>query len=126
VVAKGVVKIGFACASRTLKEKDLPCSIGDSRGDFVKGRVLIRIEIGNLLFSKVSLLLWVVVPLLCNKGVEVLKKGAPILYNLWHAVPILKALSSLKEKLVNEIKAIIMYVLLWWLYTPIMKDRMAL
>jgi hypothetical protein len=112
VVTKGVVEIGLACASRTMKEKDLSCCVGNSRSDLVKGRVLIRIEIGNVLFSKVSLLLWVIVPLLCNKGVEILKNGAPISCDLWQAVPIMKPLPRLRKKLVNEIKTIIQYLLL--------------
>ena len=112
VVAKGIVKIGLACATSTLNKKDLPCSVGNCSRDSVKGRVLIRIKIGNLLFSKISLVQQIILPLLCNKRIEILNKGAPIPYNLWHAVPILKAFSSLNEKLVNEIKAIVMYVLL--------------
>jgi len=112
VIAKGIVEIGFACTSRTMKEKDLSCCVGDSRSDLVKGRVLIRIEIGNVLFSKVSLLLWVIVPLLCNKGVEILKDGAPISCDLWQRVPMLKPLPRLRKKLVNEIKTIILYLLL--------------
>jgi hypothetical protein len=74
--------------------------------------VLIRIETGNLLFSKMGLLLWIVVPLFCNKGIEILKKGAPIARDLWHAVPILKPLSSFNEKLVNKVEAIVLNVLL--------------
>jgi hypothetical protein len=112
MIAKGVVNIGLACASRTMKEKDLSCSIGDSRSDLIKGRALIRIEGGNVLFSKVSLLLWIIVPLLCNKGVQILKKGAPIPYDLWQTVSILKALSSLNKKLVDKVKAKILYLLL--------------
>jgi hypothetical protein len=126
MIAKGVVEIGLACTSRTMKEKDLSCRIGDSRRDLVKGRVLIRIEIGNVLLGKISLLLWIIVPLLSNKGIHVLKDGAPISCDLWHAVPILKSLPRLSKKLVDEIKAIILDLLLWWLLFSIMKDRVAL
>src|ERR1700755_3279798 len=112
MIAKGVVDICLACAPRTMKEKDLPCFVSDSRSDLVKGRALIRVESGNVLFSKGSQLLWIIVPLLCNKGVQVLKKGAPISCDLWQGVPILEALASLYEKLVNEEKAIVLYLLL--------------
>ena len=57
MIVKSVVEIGLACTSRAMKEKDLSCRIGDSRRDLVKGRVLIRIEIGNVLLGKISLLL---------------------------------------------------------------------
>jgi hypothetical protein len=57
MIAKGVVHIGLACAFRTMKEKDLSCSIGDSKSDLIKGRALIRIKSGDVLFSKISLLL---------------------------------------------------------------------
>ena len=49
MVAEGVVEVGLASASRTLKEKDLSCQVSDSRSDFIKSRVLIMIEVGNAL-----------------------------------------------------------------------------
>src|SRR6202789_2149404 len=112
VIAEGVVHIGFACASRTMKEKDVSCFVDDSSSDSVKGRALIRIKGSNVLCNKISLLQYIIVPLLRNKRIQILKKGAPIPYNLWQGVSILKALPSLNENLINEIKAIILNLLL--------------
>jgi hypothetical protein len=88
--------------------------------------VLIRVEIGNVLFNKFSLLLWIVVSLLCNKRAQILKDGAQISCDVWHKVPFLKMLPRLSKKLVDKIKAIILNLLLCWLCLPITKDRMVL
>jgi hypothetical protein len=50
--------------------------------------------------------------LLSNKRVQILKDDAPIPCDLWQGVPILKVLPSLNEKLINKIKAIVLYLLL--------------
>src|SRR6267154_4993324 len=122
MIAKGVVKIGLACASRTMKEKCLPCCIGNGRDNPIKGRVLIRIKIGNTLCCKGSLLLLVILSLLCNKGIWIMKNVPPVSHYLWHAVPILKPPSRLVKKLINKIETIVLDLLLCWLHISILKD----
>ena len=72
----------------------------------MKGSKLVRIEAGDALCSKLSLLLCVVVKLLCNKTVA--QQPSPVLYNLRHGGPILKPLASLRKELVNQVEAIIL------------------
>src|SRR6266436_2321097 len=122
MVAKSVVEICLACTSRAMKEKCLPCFIGDSQINPLKGRVLIRIEFGNTLCCKGSLLLLIVLSLLHNKGIWIMKNVSPVSYHLWHAVPILKPLSRLAKKLINEIKTVILNLLFCWLHVLILKD----
>ena len=69
VMAKGVVEVCLASASRPMKEKGLARSGSDSRNDSVKGSMLVRIEIGNTLGCKLSLLLSVVLSMFCKKRV---------------------------------------------------------
>src|SRR5260370_42102159 len=47
MVAESIVKIGFPCSPRTMKEKGLPCCISYSGNNPIKGRLLIRIELAN-------------------------------------------------------------------------------
>src|SRR5258708_12259406 len=76
--------------------------------------------------SKVSMVKQIIVPLLQNKGVQILKSSTPIPYHLWHGVPILKPLPRLRKKLVNKIEAIVMDLLLCWLWVPVMKNGVVL
>src|SRR5713101_243949 len=116
MVAESIVKIGFPYAPRTMKEKGLPCCISDSRNNPIKGRVLIMIKFCNTLCCKGSLLLLIILSLLSNKRVWVMKNVPPVPDDLWHAVPIIKPLSRLAKKLINEIKAIVLNLVLCWLH----------
>src|SRR5580698_5854224 len=122
MVAKSVVNISLACAPRTMKEKGLSCCIGNSSNNLVKGRMLIRIEIGNTLHCKGSLLLLIILSLLYNEGIWIMKNVSPISHHLWHAIPISKPLSRLAKKLINKIKAIVLNLFLCWLHISIVKD----
>jgi len=105
-----------------MKEKSLSSCVGDSRDNPIKGRVLIRIKISNTLCCKGSLLLLVILPLLCNKGIWIMKNVSPVSCHLRHAVPILKPPSRLPKKLINEIKTKVLNFILCWLNISILKD----
>jgi hypothetical protein len=113
MVAKGVVKVGLACASRTMKEKGLPCLIGDSRTDLLKGCVLSRIEPANMLLSKFCLIKCIIVQLLSKEWIP--NPGPPVPNNFWHAVPVPKVLARGSKKLIDEVKPIIMNLCLGWI-----------
>jgi hypothetical protein len=110
MVAEGVVEVCLACAHRTIKEEGLPCLVCDRRTDLLKNSLLSEI---NVLLCKSSLVLQVILQLLPEKRVP--SPGCPVSHNLWHAVPIMKPLSRLSKKLVNEIKPIILDIFLRWI-----------
>jgi hypothetical protein len=66
-IAESVVDIGLASFSRTMKEKALARVSVYSMHDLVKGRVLVRIEIGNALIFHLLLLILIIIFLLHEK-----------------------------------------------------------
>jgi hypothetical protein len=66
-IAESVVDIGLASSSRTMKEKALARVSVYSMYDQVKGRVLVRIEIGNTLICHLLLLILIIIFLLYEK-----------------------------------------------------------
>jgi hypothetical protein len=66
-IAESVVDTGLASSSRTMKEKALARVSVYSMHDLVKGRVLVRIEIGNALICHLLLLILIIIFLLYEK-----------------------------------------------------------
>ena len=105
-----------------MKEKGLFCCIGNGRYNLIEGRELVRIEIGNILCCKNTLLLLIILSLLCDKGIWIIKNVPSVSHHLWHAIPILKPLSRLVKKLIDKKETIVLDLLLSWLHISILKD----
>jgi hypothetical protein len=63
-LAESVVDIGLASSSRTMKGKALARVSVYSMHDLVKGRALVRIEVGNVLIFHLLLLILIIISLL--------------------------------------------------------------
>ena len=63
-----------------------------------------------MLLCQYALFILIVYMLLLNKTIA--HPGPPVLSKLWHGVPIPQPLASVGEKLINQIKAIVLDLLL--------------
>ena len=109
-IAKGIIEVGLASAPRPMKKEDLPCSIGDGRNDLVKCSSLIWVQFGNMLFCQSLLFIHIICMLLLD---EVIAQNGPLVHiRQWHSVPILQPPIGMREKLINQIKAQVLNLLL--------------
>jgi len=94
VIAEGVVEVGLASAPRPMKEEDVSWFIGDGKHDAVKGSLLIWVQVGHALDSICLLHFYIVIILLLDEVIA--QMVSLVLNHLWHGVPILQALASIR------------------------------
>ena len=110
-IAESVVDISFACATRTMEKEGLASLVGDCLHDFLEDSLLVCIEVVLMLCCQDCLLLHIIAALLCN--VTVVEVCIPILSDLRHVWPIFsERLSRELEKLINEVEAIILDIVI--------------
>jgi len=94
VIAEGVVEVGLASAPRPMKEEDVSWFIGDGKHDAIKGSLLIWVQVGHALVSICLLYFYIVSTLLLDEAIA--QMASPVSNHLWHGVPILQALASIR------------------------------
>src|SRR5882757_6552757 len=111
LIAESVVDISLACATGTMKKEGLASLVSDCLQDFLKDGSLIWIKAVLMLCCQDCLLLHIIAALLYN--VMVVEVCIPILSDLRHVWPIFsERLSRELEKLINEVEAIILNIVI--------------
>jgi hypothetical protein len=101
-----------------MEKESLASPVVDCMHDLIKYSALVQIESVPILCCQLCLLHRIIPALLCDE--TVFDVGFPILSDLRHIWPIpLEGLSRDHEKLIDEIKAIILNIIICWIGTDV-------